>query len=406
MKRNILLFTLLFAFLLTGAQTYQVKLTGVKLKKIWPAVEYALLLKNIAVSNYNQSSGIAVTDFFEYNLNLKKNRAKLKLTVVDSLLAIEISEIQVNDGNVWVAAAANIYQLSQDSLLKPLINNISLIFKTRDMLSKAIKISKLIPESEKLETEKEMFIPRTFEATNGDLSVRIETSGYIGNSFFISGKFVATSDISPSINYAKIISPDGNVYDMNMFSLAGNMQNLAVGVYPNMIADLPMNFEIYFDTKGKIYSSVTKLTILWAKDRYSGYDSLNLYELPVPFGTDTNLTSGTFQVYKNCYIKWLKSEETPDGLKLHYVLINNSGKDIHPDYNHYLSIYDKSGNVFYRVEAFLNNSPCGYSSLIKAYESLPGYFLIQDNIKAGDISVLIFSSEETTYKVKEFYTGE
>ncbi len=362
------------------------------LRFIIPAAELTLTEAGNEAREFNMEEGTLKSDYFIFKNAGVKNRAKYIYTLVDSILTIRLTELQLASGNSWARADDEPASQLSDSLLGNQANRIRAIIADKALLEKAVAASKY-------------FLKFNPTVSNGGMKISIESARRMGDWIIISGKMRSEQECSTN---ASIVAQDykGEGLWVQRVDIGGITDNISVGCYHDYKAGEEKDFNLYFSLKDKSLNAVYSLTINWGVgNRGIGiFDmkAFKFYDVAIPFNPDPSLDASTFEVYKNVFFTWENAVKKADSLKLYFSLANKTNKEVRLDITHFWNMQDTAGNDNNNIELFINNKASSYEKpVMPAGAVFKGFFRIITPVDLKGLGRFAFATEMSRFEFEK-----
>lgn len=236
--------------------------------------------------------------------------------------------------------------------------------------------------------------------SDGTINISIESTRVIGNQILVSGKMSVNSETRFMNLTTNIVTPDGDQHMITKFWWAGEptyLSSFDITMYPN----IPYSFDAAFDSNNKDIKQLTALIFELFNHKAQKKVRISFPNVPVPSSTDPNLANGSIEIDKDVYLKWTKFEETPKGLKIHFVILNKAKKDKIIAFRSYVDgstvIIDKDGNQYKKCNQTLKDR-----ITFPVNVPVAGYFDTEEPLKMNYVNMLQFQTDWTTQTFTSF----
>lgn len=346
---------------------------------LWPCVEFALAENGIAPTAFNQQAGTMLTDFVQFNVLLIPNRAKYSFKFQNNKLDIELTNKEYQSQTGWVSNPIPLGKKVIDKQVGELAKRIEVILASSELSNKAVQNSKLFP------------VFKSSETIN-NLTMQIVSTRCIGDKTMISGFFSSnTTQNITSMNELTLISPTGAKYSTNHGAFAGKETYYLGQIAQTMEPDIPVSFDVLFDTKGEKMDLIKKFSVKMYRPDNTQF---NFYDIALPMQKNPLLDESTVEVYKDVYLTFRKQEKTEGSLKIHFIVENKSltARQISIEQ---ASIIDSNGMKHDRAKVLIGNEDLNYR-VVTAEPEIPmaGLFEFEGNIPFDAIRLLRFSTRQ------------
>jgi len=226
--------------------------------------------------------------------------------------------------------------------------------------------------------------------TINGLTMTIESTRVIGDKVMLSGKFVSNSQMElRSLGDLTAITPSGTKLTTTDGIWAGVETGYLNQVYQKMQTDIPVSFDILFDSNGEKINEIKLFTVNLYEPGNTNYVFRNIL---IPSHIDSNISASCIEIYKNVYLKFTKQSDTEGHLKIYFSVENKSGKE-RPLFFENLSLVDDSGNAFNDCNIYIY----GKKQVANGQNMFPdipisGCFDFTGNIPFSKVKLLNFST--------------
>lgn len=351
-KLLICLVTILSSFSAYAQENITLPLTDPS--QIWTVVKLALQERSVSVSTLNAQTGMLKTDYFEYTAMLIKNRARYQIKLVNSTLNLELIDREYLSQAGWAKALIPLSKSSNEKYLGTLSKR---IFE----LSKIQPVAATPQKSAGFQNE----------VTIKGLTMSIESTRVIGNKVLLTGKFVSDREIQlKNLNPIKAITSNGTELTTSQGTWAGEDTYQLYAAQQLLQSDIPVSFNIMFDSKGEKINLIKMLSI----KLYNPENTTFVFnDIQIPMKTDPNLSSGSIEIYKDVYMTMKKQDDTAGHLKIYFVVENKSGRD-RALFLEKGNLIDASGNAYPNPEFFIGGEKLYSNVMISPDTPVAGYF--------------------------------
>lgn len=229
------------------------------------------------------------------------------------------------------------------------------------------------------------------------VSIGIVSTRLIGDKLLVSGKMISSEEVRIDFRSVTAITPDGEIYKAGFYWWGGNPISIS-SFGTTLISDINYNFDWGFDIKSKAINSITSMTVEIYNYNLKKMVKIPLKNIAIPSPADENLGDpGTFEIFKNIYLRWTKATEAADGFRLDFVVENKGTNEQEIQFRPYnkATIIDKDGNS-YQAELTLKDQVA-----FPVDVPVAGSIISDKPLKLNKISLLEFASRNYTYKIRK-----
>lgn len=380
--KKLLIFVVSLLFALTARSQESVILPQTDATQIWSIVKNALQERSVSIGVFNTSTGLMETNYYEYTALMINNRFKYKIKLTGSTLTIDMINREYASQTGWVTNLIPLSKSTKEKFITSLAKRIEEISKAQPATEKPIQNIGF----------------QNAIALNG-LTMRIQSTRIIGNKVMLSGQFVSDRLIQlKNLNPIKAITTNGTELITSLGTWAGEETYQLYAVQQELQPEIPVSFNIMFDSKGENVNSIKLLSVkLYSPEN----TTFVFHDIQVPMQIDPDITPGSIEIYKDVYLKFKKQDDTAGHLKIYFIVENKSGRDraLFLDKG---NLIDASGNSFPNPDVFIGGEKQYSKVNISPDIPVAGYFDFTGNIPYNSVKLLQFSTRDyAKFSVKQ-----
>lgn len=230
---------------------------------------------------------------------------------------------------------------------------------------------------------------------DGPVTVNVESTKIIGNQYIIAGKLTVSKQLRLRNIEPKAIDSDGETLEAKNLWWTGKLTE--IGIFDqNLEPEIPYSFILGIETKGKNLNSITAFNLKFQNHTEHTSVTIAFKGLPIPTKENPNLaTAEMIEIENNVYLKWTKFEETKKSLKVHFVVQNQTNKEVAMRFTSYnnAKMFDNDGNQY--------EGTLSLKDEVKFQKDVPfaGFFEFNGEIKMNDLRLIKFKSNNFEYSV-------
>lgn len=232
--------------------------------------------------------------------------------------------------------------------------------------------------------------------TVGPLTVDLESTRVVGDRLLVSGKMIVDRQVRLRNLNSSVVTPDGDVLQRTNILFGG--EDVSTSVFDKIFqAGIPYSFDLYFDTRNTPMNPLAALMVE-IRDQDAGVNmEMRFSGVPVPMAPDPNLVPGTFELDKDIYLSWTNFHESPDGLKVDFVVVNRASKDQQLSFRTFdnARIIDSGGNIHPGALTLRDRVtfPAGIP--------VAGSISVEGPVRMSDVLMIQLQSAKIKYSIRE-----
>jgi hypothetical protein len=154
--KNIIYLILLLTFGSINAQVFgndpEIKIENIAPNNAWQIVEMALTENNFAVGEFKYSEGLLLSNWISWKALMISNRARLYFEQDATTLTLKIADRNYKTDKDWAEAIGKLSKKKYKVYVQSVADKINEINSNPDLIRKAVKMSKLIPAFNPIQT--------------------------------------------------------------------------------------------------------------------------------------------------------------------------------------------------------------------------------------------------------------